>query len=137
MSSGRHNVFRVSGIPSNCEAGNAVQSHAEAFLLEFIEHQYQHHERGQIEPDIQIVPSCTVSCNTMNALVEFEPNEPEFLRQLLHNRDSGLPASRRVKGKRVTIYFDLHFDGLTQLYPTLPDQIVTVEYVSLPSPTLP
>lgn len=127
MSLSRPNVFRVSGIPANSDAENSIQQDAEAFLFEFIQDKFQDHERGQIEPDIQIIPSCTVSSNTVNALVEFSPTEPEFLKEVLNNRESNLRTLKRVNGKRIIIYFDLHFAGLTQLYPTPPDQSVTVE----------
>lgn len=127
MESRRPNVFRVSGIPAEYDAGSSAPQDAEAFLRELILDKLKDDERGKAETDIQIVPSCTVLSKTVNALIEFSPKDPEFLKGVIQNRESSLRIMKKINSQRVIVYFDMHFAGLTQLYPTPSGQNVTVE----------
>ncbi|RDW59908.1 hypothetical protein BP6252_12995 [Coleophoma cylindrospora] len=101
-------VVRVRGIPT-------TETECAREIVGSIIFEHTRDERGDKEPTINIVPSCTDD-DTSIALVEFQPL-PRFLSQL---KTASQEQQMQVEVGKVNHYliFDLHFFGFTQLYPT-------------------
>ncbi|RDW65601.1 hypothetical protein BP5796_10293 [Coleophoma crateriformis] len=101
-------VVRVRGIPT-------TEPEYARKIVQSIVSEHKREERGDKEPAINIVPSCTDD-DTSVALVEFQ-TLPSFLSQLKTS-----PQEQQVQVEVGAVYyyltFDLHFFGFTQLYPT-------------------
>jgi hypothetical protein len=92
---------------------------------------FEENERDKIQPLISLVPSYLSHPNSQNALVQFHPQTPSFLRDV--ERDKAGMTERQLPVKEMVLNIDSNFLGLTQVSDSTRPEEIKMECVTCPS----
>ena len=122
MAQGKRLTYRVQHIPLHFN---------EADLSARLQQAFEDNERDRIQPLISLVPSYHSKPNSQNALVQFHPQAPSFLRDV--ERDKTGMTERQLPVKDAVLNIDANFFGLTQISDPPRGEEIKMECVTCPS----
>jgi hypothetical protein len=122
MAQGKRLTYRVQHIPLHFN---------EADLSARLQQAFEGNERDRIQQSISLVPSYRSQPNSQNALIQFHPQIPSFLRDIERDKTGMTEHQLPVNGAMLNI--DSNFLGLTQVSSPPRGEEIKMEYVTCPS----